>query len=429
MKVTHNDLLPVDPVESAKAKCRNPAKCHLVGDERGEENIALFAMHILWVREHNRVAKELKWLNPHWTGEQIFQTARKICGAMFQHIVYDEFLPHIIYPFDRKQSSTTKYNPDVNPSISNVFSAAAFRFGHSLIPNSFSQMNGGFSKVTENVKLQHAFMNSTQILEWGIGPTLMGLCGNMSDTVDNVFAHDILNKLFVFPGSKLHNDLTALNIQRGRDHGIPTYGKWREHCKHPPARDFYDMLYTPKETRQAFANIYKSVNDIDIFAAGITERHIGSKVVGPTFHCILQEQFKASRDGDRFFYTHKGVFKPNQLKAIKKITLAKILCNNLKRDGMVSLQREVFKVFNYRIDRRVICENIEDIDLTQWRDRAAAPRNTGYGNNNHGYRPSYKSNRHPVVDRSQVPYSFRLHQEEYQRRQRQQQQQQQHFGY
>lgn len=413
MKVTKRNLLPVDFEKTAKPKCKNPAKCHLVGDDRGEENIALFAMHILWVREHNRVAKELKWINPHWTGEQIFQTARKICGATFQNIVYKEYLPKIIYPFDRKESATTKYDPHADPSIINAFSAAAFRYGHSLIPNSFSQMDGSFNKAHDDVRLQHAFENSTQIDKFGIGTTMMGLCGNMSDTVDNVFAHDILNKLFVFPGSKLHNDLTALNIQRARDHGIPTYGKWREFCGHPPARDFYDLLYTPKEIRKAFSNIYRNVNDIDLFAAGITERHVGSKIVGPTFHCIIQQQFKALRDGDRFFYTHNGVFKPGQLETLKKTSLSKVMCNNLKDDGMVSLQRDAFKVFNPKNDRRVTCESIEDIDLTQWRDRRARHRPVS-----HGYQPASRGYQPPVRRpyRPYRPYIRRPHVNPYQRR-------------
>ena len=97
--------------------------------------------HTVWVREHNRLAKELSYLNPHWDDERLYQEARKIVIAENQHVTYNEWLPLVlgsdymaeldILPVSYGYSN--KYDSKVNPSILNSFAAAAFRFGHSLI--------------------------------------------------------------------------------------------------------------------------------------------------------------------------------------------------------------------------------------------------------------------------------------------------------
>ena len=54
------------------------------GDSRANEQSGLTAYHNVWLREHNRLAAGLAFINPYWDDERLYQEARRIVVAEMQ---------------------------------------------------------------------------------------------------------------------------------------------------------------------------------------------------------------------------------------------------------------------------------------------------------------------------------------------------------
>ena len=56
-----------------------------------------------------------------------------------------------------------------------------------------------------------------------------------------------------------------------------------------------------------FSTIYKTTSDnIDLFVGGLSETPLPGAQVGETFSCIIANQFKRLRDGDRYTFTQSN---------------------------------------------------------------------------------------------------------------------------
>lgn len=370
------DLLPFvkSPLKPPLNLCQLFGGCFDAGDFRVNEQIALASMHTVWVREHNRLAHALYHINKHWDSEKVFQEARKIIGAKLQHITYTEYLPKVL---GKDAIPAYEGYRDINPSIMNGFAAAAFRFGHSSVGPSFSLLDENFNAVAPEVPLINAFFNNKLVQRNGIEPILLGLLANVSQKVDREIADGLTKHLFQQPESEHGFDLVALNIQRGRDHGLPGYGVWRRECNLSHAEIFEEANFQIKdpEARRILRVLYDDVvESADLFAAGLAEDPVPGARVGPTFHCIIREQFLRLRDGDRFWYENTAIFTPAQINEIKKVTLSQVLCDNV--NGIVSVQKEAFLAATDDI-KRVECSQIPRMDLSQWKETQPPPEETG----------------------------------------------------
>lgn len=316
------DLLPYNEVGEENAPSTT-STWFLAGDIRANEQAALTAMHTLFVREHNFVATKFAEKHPKASDEEIYQHARMVVGAEIQHITYTEFLPMLL---GRKAIKPYRgFREDADPSITNEFATAAFRFGHSLLPSIVRRVDAdGETAESGDLELADAFFDPTIVEEDGIDNLLRGLASQQCQELDGKIVDALRNFLFGAPGSG-GLDLASLNIQRGRDHGLVSYNDAREALGMERAATFEDVN-SDEEVAAALAEAYETPDDIDLWVGGLSEEHVEDSMVGPVFHRILARQFTLLRDGDRFWYESAL---PREMQGfVRSQTLAKIIRRN-----------------------------------------------------------------------------------------------------
>ena len=272
----------------------------LAGDVRANEQVYLTAMHTLWMREHNRWADRIRAYAPEATGDEIYEAARIVIIAELQIITFEEFLPALLGP--DAIPDYEGYDDSVDSGISNEFSGAAYRFGHSMLSSKLLRIDrDGNESVYGHLPLRDAFFAPYRLTEeGGIDPLLRGLARQPAENVDPYIVDDVRNFLFGPPGSGGF-DLAALNIQRGRDHGLASYNDTREAMGFPRATSYSDISQDPA-IQSRLGTAYANVDDIDLWVGGLAEDHVSGALVGPLVRSILVDQFAALRDGDRFWY-------------------------------------------------------------------------------------------------------------------------------
>ncbi|WP_293150568.1 peroxidase family protein, partial [Okeania sp. SIO2C9] len=316
LKVTAHstgDLLPTrgnDPNAPAMAMEESIGENTFVaGDERANEHAVLTSLHTLFVREHNRLAEIIDAThtdlpsNTTARDEEIYQRARKIVGAEIQAITYKEFLPSLGVTLDPYNG----YDANVNPGINTEFSTAGFRLGHTLVSGTVPRLNeDGTTAPVGELDLFQGFFQPERITEdGGIEPVLRGLATQVQQQTDAKIVDDLRNLLFTGApgGGPVANgtDLAALNIQRGRDHGLANYNEVREALGLSRVNDFSEISSDP-EVVAALEELYGDVDNIDQWVGMLSEKTLPNSSIGELNEAILEDQFERLRDGDRFWY-------------------------------------------------------------------------------------------------------------------------------
>jgi hypothetical protein len=361
----------------------DPGDAVISGDVRANENAELTAVHTLFAREHNRIVGMLPRNMP---AEERFQIARRVIGAEEQYITYTEFLPSLGVTLPPYRG----YRSNVDPELYDEFATLGYR-AHSMVngeehvhvlasrytPGRLAALHAMGVTVTPiartsparvqlDVTQGAAFFNPDLVPDVGLGPLLSGLGDEPGYKNDEQIDDALRSVLFEVPGTGVGDpatcyqepateacfegvvDLGAIDIQRSRDHGMPTYNRLRQAVGLAPVKSFTQLtgestdafasgfgphpvnspksldftklrdlygrpiapgssaraVYGTRETTLAarLKAIYGSVDNVDAFVGMMSEPHVPGAEFGALQLALWRKQFTALRDGDRFFH-------------------------------------------------------------------------------------------------------------------------------
>jgi hypothetical protein len=218
----------------------------LIGDARNDENLIISQLHLLFIRFHNKVVDVLLEEDQDIGPTVLFERAQQTVRWHYQWIVMNDFLTRIVSDdVASVQPEHVAWQERESPFMPVEFSAAAFRFGHSMVREDYKLNDGhpnvpilgpripfgpdlrGFRRVPAGLEIEwkHFFKIAADTVP------------QRSKRIDPSLAR---------PLAKLPPDdasLAYLNLRRGRALGLPAGGDVAECLRVDPLSE--DQLLEP----------------------------------------------------------------------------------------------------------------------------------------------------------------------------------------
>lgn len=316
------------------------------GDNRVNQQPSLLSQQTMWAKNHNWHVEQLKYKHPDWSEDQLFEAARALNEAEWQHVVYKEYLTKLVGEY--AVSEYSGYKHDVDPSVINEFTTVAFRFGHDQSRQILQTLaeNGA---VTGEFTLGQAFVALAQGAAGQSGENLdewiRGQLSAFTQEIDGKVVDGNRNTLFGIPNATV--DLTVFDTMRGRDHGVNDYNQMREGLGLYVYKDFDEYGYANEIDPELLAilkDLYgDDIGKLDSIVGGLLEKKAYGSQLGELFTVLTVMQFEAIRDGDRLYYENRFKDYPEIIKAIEETSLADIIS---RTTGIEHVYHDAFMAHN-----------------------------------------------------------------------------------
>ncbi|XP_053673660.1 peroxidase [Anopheles nili] len=326
--------------------------CYDSGDTRVNVNPYITLLHTLFLRSHNRLAKHLALLKPAWTDEQLFGVARTINTRLYQKIVR-EWLAVIVG--GNQTSFSADPSNEQDDRVSNEFATAAIRFYNTMMPGEIS------NATTGTYDLEKLFYRPKDLRKRDYFGQLVGsVLGQNAMALDTSYVDDMAHLLFGVRHVGL--DVLALDIQRGRDHGLARYTDYFTLCNGKPVTSWSDLERVLKPADlEIIRTAYATVHDVDLIVGAIAEWPSVGATVGPTLSCLIREQIERSLSmSDGSERENASLLRQDRLDAwLAEYSAVRFMCDTAQVERV---QRDIFHV--PAVDNPLVqCVQLPPLDL------------------------------------------------------------------
>ena len=295
------------------------------------------------MRYHNIIAERLSKNKQYDTDEKIYQQARRLNIASYQGIVYEQLLPYILghENFNELIGKDYQYDKRTDSTMDLVFTTALYRFGHTAIPERIMKAASN-GTVLGVMPLETLFFNKDIVnSEFDASEILNGIRLDFHAEIDEQVVDPLRNKLF--GNFEPASDLIARNIQRARDHGLPHVNIIRKYLGLKPYTSFEEIVGEDRpELLKKLKTLYDNdLSKLDLFPMMLCEKKFRDSHLGETATVGIAKQFKALKNGDRFFASQYPYYRraPRRLEKILSIVYGDLM---MKKSMSALITRQTF---------------------------------------------------------------------------------------
>ncbi|GGO60877.1 peroxidase family protein [Nonomuraea cavernae] len=225
------------------------------GSDRGNIQIGFTMLTVLFLREHNRVARLLAACHPGWDDERLFQTARNILIVLLIKLVVEEYINHITpyhfrFTLDSGLSSMLARAPWHRENWASVEFNLVYRW-HSLIPS-------WLSVGERELPMEQTLVAGALMPEPGLG--------RLFDDASRQRA----GRIGLFNTDPVLREVDVASIADSRALSLAPYNSYREHCRFPRIRRF-EHVSGDERVSGALRELYRSVDDLDLYVGLFAE--------------------------------------------------------------------------------------------------------------------------------------------------------------